>query len=480
MSRRLVAGSAGAFAGVGLFGAVTGYLASQAGAIGPVWAWLAGIATVVFAVIGALQAGRALKVIDEVTRFVRELEAGANPEELRLPPSEKSAMLARALREMTRRLEGSVAALSRDRATFETVLASLPDPVLAVDRDMKLVYANQPANDLFQAGGEGEVYAGLIGRPAIEVLRDHDLVALFEETLRSGKAVTETVDLGLGTPRIFQATVTPIRASGARAPSGADGVEGAVCVMHDQTILRRLERIRSDFVANVSHELRTPLTAVHGFIETLQGGSYRDPARLARSLEIMHQETTRMIAIITDLLHLSRLEAPGSAPNLEPVDLGRMAAEVTELFRSSARAKGIDIAFEGEPGIPRVRADATLIRQAILNLIDNAVKYTESGGSVRVQVDRRGSEGVRVTVADTGVGIPADALERVFERFYRVDKARSRKEGGTGLGLSIVKHTVENHRGRLEIDSAPGKGTSIAFTLPLVIDGPSQTAGNER
>lgn len=361
---------------------------------------------------------------------------------------------------------------------MEAMLQSIADPVLAVDASLNVVFANPPAQELFSISESKENR-----RHAIEVIRDHECVALLERAVALGEALSGTLRLGpaSGNDRIFYVAVSPIL-------GGNHGVSGAVCVMHDQTQLRRLERVRSDFVANVSHEMRTPLTAIHGFIETLRDGSYRNPDRVKRYLDIMHAETTRLIAILNDLLALSRLEGPSGTLAREIVNLAAIACEVGELVRGQAEEKGIRLVVEADED-PKTQVDAgrlgasqppesvqdeeayvvlgdgPSIRRALLNLVDNAVKYTEAGGLVTVRVVPEG-EGVRVTVVDTGVGIPPKDLDRVFERFYRVDKARSRKEGGTGLGLSIVKHTIERHGGRLGIDSTVGKGTTVWFWLP--------------
>lgn len=358
-------------------------------------------------------------------------------------------------------------ALRKERDALAALLEGQPDPVLAVNRDLTVFFANRAAQRLFQSaspGGprHGQVEGGAaargecVGRPAVDVVREHEIHTLIEEGIARRREVAGTVEFEGEPQRIFRVMVAPVESA---------GFEGVVCSFHDETALWRLERIRSDFVANVSHELRTPLTAIHGFIETLQDTLHKHPERALRHLEIMHHETSRLTALINDLLHLSRLEAPGAQLNLEELDLAAVGRDVAELCRRAAEQKGLQLSFSAEEGLPLIRADEGLVRQAILNLIDNAVKYTEPGGRVHVAVGRDG-EGVRLLVKDTGVGIPRDALTRVFERFYRVDKARSRREGGTGLGLSIVKHIVESHKGRLHIDSELGRGTTIGFTLP--------------
>ncbi len=376
---------------------------------------------------------------------------------------ETARRLVRRYREVCRKesetaeLHARIERLEQKRARLEGILEAQPDPVVAVDQAKRVIFGNGPARALF-GGPNGAGEDSLLGRPAQEALRDRSVVALITKAIAEGKTATGAIGIGDSPETIYHVTATPVLRDGEAI--------GAVSVFHDQTALRRLERIRSDFVANVSHELRTPLTAVHGFIETLQDGSYKDPARTLRYLDIMHAETTRLTALISDLLHLSKLESPERALSMEPVDMVNVAREVVELFRRPAEAKGLTLDLEAAPHVPAVRADAALIRRALLNLVDNAIKYTEAKGSVRVKVERD-PIGVRVSVSDTGVGIPPGSLGRVFERFYRVDKARSRKEGGTGLGLSIVKHTVESHKGKLDIESQLGKGTTIWFSLPV-------------
>ena len=255
--------------------------------------------------------------------------------------------------------------------------------MIAVDNALRVVFANKPAREIFSLteGEEGKAFSQR-GSHAIEVIRDHDCVALLQRAVQERRQVSGTLRLGVSPARLrtYHVAVSPIRRSD-------QSVGGAVCVLHDQTDLLRLERIRSDFVANVSHELRTPLTAVHGFIETLQDGSYRDPDRVQRYLGIMHAETTRLIAIINDLLHLSRLEGPTGVLVKERLHLAAIAREVGELVRKRAEEKGLRLTVETSEPLPLVLADGASIQQALLNLVDNAVKYTEAGGSVTVCVE---------------------------------------------------------------------------------------------
>ncbi|HEY8532174.1 MAG TPA: ATP-binding protein, partial [Limnochorda sp.] len=270
---------------------------------------------------------------------------------------------------------------------------------------------------------------------------------------------TRTLRLMRPAERELQIRSAPLR-------SVAGGLDGAVAVLRDVTEMRRLEQVRTEFVANVSHELRTPLTAIKGFIETLLDGAVDDPATARRFLEIVRRETDRLVRLINDLLDLSRLESPHLEVQLVPVDLKPLVEECLELFRHRAASRSIELSCELQGSLWAL-GDASLIRQVLVNLVDNAVKYTPPGGRVWISGGLEGSW-AELAVSDTGPGIPGRALNRVFERFYRVDKARSRDMGGTGLGLSIVRHAVERQGGRVWVESAPGEGSTFRVRLQAV------------
>jgi two-component system phosphate regulon sensor histidine kinase PhoR len=236
-------------------------------------------------------------------------------------------------------------------------------------------------------------------------------------------------------------------------------------VLHDVTALRRLERVRTEFVANVSHELRTPLTAIQGYLETLLGGALEERRHARRFLEIAFNHTERLGRLLNDLTDLSNIELGKVSLRLGPVRFGEVLGSVLDIVRPKAEAGRVGLIADVEPPDLRVNADHDRLAQILINLVDNAVKYTREGGWVTVRV-RPDGKGVEVRVRDTGVGIPRADLPRITERFYRVDKARSRELGGTGLGLAIVKHLVLAHGGELSIDSVEGEGTTVRFTLP--------------
>ena len=267
-------------------------------------------------------------------------------------------------------------------------------------------------------------------------------------------------ELRLASPleRRLQVNALPLRLA-------ADEV-GVVMVLHDITELRRLEQVRTEFVANVSHELRTPLTAIHGYLETLLAGALEEGANARRFLQIVFRHTERLGRLLDDLTDLSNIELGRVSLTLAPTRLDEVVESVLAIIGPKAESGRVRLGRELPSGLPPVLADRDRLAQILINLVDNAVKYTAEGG--RVMVGARAVEGgrVEVSVADTGVGIPPADLPRITERFYRADKARSRELGGTGLGLAIVKHLVLAHGGELAIESEPEQGTTVRFTLP--------------
>jgi len=278
--------------------------------------------------------------------------------------------------------------------------------------------------------------------------------------------VRREVRLTAPAARVLQVHAVPL--------SIAAGETGVVIVLHDISELRRLEQVRTEFVANVSHELRTPLTAIHGYVETLLGGALEEPGNARRFLEIVHRQTERLGRLIDDLTDLSNIELGKVTLRLAPTLLDEVIDSALAVVLPRARTQGVAINVAVPAGLPPVEADHDRLAQILINLVDNAVKYTPRGGQVTIRAAASGPAVMEVLVGDTGVGIPAADLPRITERFYRVDKARSRELGGTGLGLAIVKHLVLAHGGELTIDSALGEGTTVRFTLPLArVAGPA-------
>ena len=369
--------------------------------------------------------------------------------------SEELSGLATTMNQMAVQLANRIDSLTRQRNELEAILSSTVEGVLAVDREQRIIKMNDAAASLFGLDPEGAHDTSLIESIRSSVLQDQ-----VARALASGEATREEIVLHNGGERFIQSQAAAIR--DARGES-----IGAVIVLHDVTQLRLLESVRREFVANVSHELRTPITSVKGFVETLLEGAMDHPEDAQRFLRIVARQVDRLQAIIEDLLLLSRLE---HCPEQTPADremrpLEGLLKSACEFCGAKAAAKGIDLHFACDPAL-RVYVNARLIEQAVINLIDNAINCSEPKAQVRVEAEERG-QAVAIDVHDDGCGIPEVHLERIFERFYRVDRARSREAGGTGLGLAIVKHIARSHGGAVTVQSTLGVGSTFTVTLPL-------------
>ncbi|HEV3022215.1 MAG TPA: ATP-binding protein [Pirellulales bacterium] len=390
----------------------------------------------------------------KVREAADRVAAGDFEHKLRLPDDAEMDHLTEAFQAMSRQWAGRLSALTRRNDEQEAVLASMAEGVLAVDPDERIISLN-PAAARLMGVNPREVE----GRSLPEVVRNADLNRFVADALACKRPIEGDVVLRGARDCVLQAHGTALR-------DGAGHSMGAVIVLNDVSRLRQLENIRRDFAANVSHELKTPITSIKGFVETLLDGALRDAADAERFLRIIARQADRLNAIIEDLLSLSRIEKEADA-----ADIVLAAVSVRELLDTArndcdlpATERNVRISLECD-GKARVRANAALLGQAITNLLDNAIKYSEPGGEVWLSA-RNGDGGVMIEVRDQGCGIAEEHLPRLFERFYRVDKARSRKLGGTGLGLAIVKHIVLAHRGEVTVASQPGKGSAFTIHLP--------------
>jgi two-component system phosphate regulon sensor histidine kinase PhoR len=362
--------------------------------------------------------------------------------------------LARALNETAAHLDRTIRTLTGERNQSSAILRSMIEGVAVIDSKERVVFCNRAFAEILNIDA-----ARCEGRPLVELVRQADLLDLARRALASADSLQGSLIIGTVMPRSFAVTATPVKALEPAA-------NGAVIVLHDITELRRLERVRQDFVANVSHEFKTPLTAIQGFAETLLGGALEDEKNNRRFLGIIRDHAARLGRLTDDLLKLARIEAGKLEVQYQPVSVAELVegCAATTLFKASQRNIALNLSYP--PELPAVRGDAGLLREVLQNLLDNAVQYTSPGGRVDLSAATRDHEAV-ITVADTGIGIPLADQERIFERFYRVDAARSREVGGTGLGLSIAKHIVEAHGGRLWVESTVGAGSQFHFSIPL-------------
>jgi two-component system phosphate regulon sensor histidine kinase PhoR len=368
-----------------------------------------------------------------------------------LPPADDElGALGRSLSTTAEQLRDLVDRVSVESTQREAILSSMLEGVLAVDSNLRITFAN--ASFARAVGASIPVSARM---PVVELVRAPELREVLMRVLTAGESVKRRMQLPAA-ERVFEVQATPLTSGTAR---------GALAILHDVTDLERLERIRRDFVANVSHELRTPLTAIRGYAETLLEGALEDQENNRRFVEIIKAHAIRLNNISSDLLTLSELEAGRARPDPERVAVRAAAESAMRTLESEARLRGVSLTC-GHMEDAQVLGDRLQIEQALVNLLDNAVKFNRPAGEVLMEVTRTGDSRVKITITDTGIGIPYDDLPRIFERFYRVDKARSREVGGTGLGLSIVKHIIERMNGTVSVESQLGKGSTFTLLLP--------------
>lgn len=343
-------------------------------------------------------------------------------------------------------------ALVEEQDKQQTVFNSMVEGLLILDENGRVQFSNPTLATLFDLRHE------IRGQTLLEALRHHELKAVADRSLLEGRVTDFELTLSGAEPRVLQVNAASFRDRD-RAHAGT------ILVFHDLTRIKQLENVRKEFVANVSHELRTPLSLIKGYVETLIDGAKDDPAIALRFLQTIEKHADRLSFLIEDLLTISQLESGQIVLNRQPLVLGEQIDQVIRDLHSRASERAITLSNE-VPADLVVNADGDRFQQVLFNLVDNAVKYGRQGGTVRMGARRLDQEMIEGWVSDDGPGIPAEARDRVFERFFRVDRARSRDAGGTGLGLSIVKHIVQSHGGEVRVETEPGRGCTFFYTLP--------------
>jgi two-component system sensor histidine kinase VicK len=394
--------------------------------------------------------------IREVTRRAQEMAAGNFDQTITVRSQDEVGQLGRAFNLMTAQLKQTLADIRQEQSRLEAILANMADGLLALDAGGRIIKANPAAQRLL-----GQPEEALLGRTVGEVWPDLGL----EEDVREAAERSSTVSRMLLLDANGGATAIQSYVTALQPDPGRPG--GAVIVLHDVTELQRLENMRREFVANVSHELKTPLTTVKSYVETLLDGAVEDPALGTRFLRVVESETDRMVRLVRDLLSLSQMDQGMQGWDIGPVDLPTLVDEAVARLAVPAERKRLQVSRHYQPGLEMANADRDKLMQVLLNVLANAIEFTPEQGRVYVEVLKRGTM-AEVVVRDTGIGIPKEDLPRIFERFYRVDKARSRMLGGTGLGLAIARQIVEMHGGQIGITSDLGKGTEVRFTVPCV------------
>jgi two-component system phosphate regulon sensor histidine kinase PhoR len=414
----------------------------------------AGLAALLVALAVALFSVRRIsRPLQRLVAHARAIGEGRYAPAVAVESRDEFGRLAAAFSEMARRVEEKVRELSQERTQLSAILSSLVEGVLALDQEGRVVLLNPAAEGLFKVRT-----AQVKDRPFLEALRYGPLNDALQEALTKKEPLTKEITLHSPEERVLSVQALPI--------DYGEGRAGVLAALHDVTELRRLERVRQEFVANVSHELKTPLTSIKGYVETLLDGAIDDAANNRSFLQTIQEQADRLMRLIEDLLDLSAIEAKRVLYRLEAVALQGAAERVLQSLRPMASAKGVRIDNRLSEALPPVRADREKLAQILMNLVDNAVKFNQAGGRVVLSA-RVAGDALEVEVQDTGAGIPPEDLPRVFERFFRGDKSHSQETRGTGLGLAIVKHLVEAQGGAVEAESAPGEGSTLRFTLPL-------------
>lgn len=424
--------------------------------------------------IGIFQSGRLVKTIEEITAFSQAVTSGDFRKRLFPKGKDELAELIRNVGTMSQELQRKLQQAEQEKYMIETILMNMTEGLMLTDLKGRILLSNSAVKTLFG------VNSGIEGKTVMETLRKAELVDLIDRVVESKETISREIEITYPKALFLMVTAAPYSVKGE--------LSGTVLTFHDITRLRQLEDIRKDFVANVSHEIKTPITAIRGFAETLLEGALQDQENAHIFLKTIKNHSERLNSLVSDLLTLSRIELGDIKIEKETVDLSNVINTVFETLRDRAQTKGLYLKKEISAGPRDVKADRNRLIQILLNLVDNAIKFTEQGGitirvrNVEFRMRNNGvsrevpqseidiPQSIEISVEDTGIGIPKKHLSRLGERFYRVDSARSRELGGTGLGLAIVKHLVRTHGWEMQIESIPGKGTTIKIIIPSLTE----------
>ncbi len=418
---------------------------------------IAGFAVVVTGcavVIGYRHMGKQAQAVVELTSMADIVSKGGFHRRSLGNAQGEIGTLRDALNTMAESLQGFVRQTEKDNAELLTILASMAEGVIATDARQNILVVNHAAASLL-----GFELAAASGKPLWQVVRMERIIKAAQDAQTSG--LRSMFELGMVAGRHLEVTLSPIHSQ----PDGGGGIRGLVLVIHDTTQSVRYQELRKEFVANVSHELRTPLTVIKGYVETLRDGAMHDPVKCPEYLTTIDRHAGQLTNLVRDLLELSRLESQQELPSRQGVDITQCVRRAIDMLAPAAAKKKQTIAEDIQP-VPMILGNPDYIERAAANLIDNAVKYTGEGGRIAVSLRESGGNAV-IEVSDNGLGIPKDDIPRIFERFYRVDRSRSREMGGTGLGLSIVKHIAQSHGGCVEVTSEPGQGSTFRLKIPI-------------
>lgn len=418
---------------------------------------LAAVVGIIFSMfIGYRLLSSILLPIKDLKNIAKKVAEGQYNEKVVISNNDELGDLAKTFNYMTEELTKNIKEINAQNSKMNAILTSLVSVVIAVDRDMHVMFMNREAEKLFGIS-EGEAQ----GRYVLEVFRNSAILDQVKDLLRARDYIKTEIEIYDRMQRVYHVYANPIL----DFTSTPDNI-GVVMVFQDVTEVRKLENMRKDFVANVSHELKTPLTSIRGFVETLKNGAVDKPEVRDRFLDIIDVETTRLAQLITDLLVLSDIEKQTEQTVKDSISVTKVAEEVVVLLTGTAKEKQVELILEAPETLPPIYGNVNWMKQMFINLIDNGIKYSKEQGVVKVNLSRDG-EMLCIKISDNGIGIDQEHIERLFERFYRVDKARSRSVGGTGLGLAIVKHIILSFNGEIKVLSQVDKGTEFIIRLPI-------------
>ena len=394
--------------------------------------------------------------IIQLTRATKKISQGNYGEKVNYRTDDELGILAQNFNNMSTKLQDTICELQESNTKMKAILTSMINGVIALDNSKRVTFINSNAEDIFGIKEEK-----IKGKYVLEAFRNNPLDDLIENLIYKNVMVKEELEVFNPEHRILNIYSNPIRLT-----DNPNRTIGVLIIIEDITEIRKLERMRKDFVANVSHELKTPLTSIKGFIETLKDGAVEDKKVRDKFLDIVDIEAGRLTSLIQDLLLLSEIENRNTVIDKEAIEVNESIEEVTEFLGELAKAKGITIDSKINNNLPNIYGKKGWFKQMLINLIDNAIKYTPKGGKVTL-TGYTNRNNLIIKVKDSGMGIEEKHLKRLFERFYRVDKARSRQVGGTGLGLAIVKHIVLSFKGDISVKSELNKGTEFVINLPI-------------
>ncbi|MBN3040361.1 MAG: HAMP domain-containing protein, partial [Candidatus Omnitrophica bacterium] len=402
-------------------------------------------------IIGSFLTSKIIRPVEKIIRSSRNFSSGDFSRKININSKDELGELADTLNNMADGLKDKISQIQVQNQQQAAILESMVEGIIVTDNESRIISVNSAFEMIFKvekSQAQGKIF--------LEVIRNHELAGIITDVLENKRFLSRELNLSLPKQGIFKINASPILEQG--------GITGCLLVIHDITQLRQLETVRRDFVANVSHELKTPLTSIKGFVETLLSGALEDKENSRHFLEIIQEHAERLDRLISDLLDLSCLESKEQVIEKEKINFKYLVYEVSVSLKTALEKKNI-VFDNGLPADMFLNVDRNKIAQVLTNLFDNAIKFNRDNGTVKIYSQDLGDK-IKILVEDSGLGIPAKDIPRIFERFYRVDKARSRELGGTGLGLSIVKHIVELHQGLVGVESTEGLGSKFWFTLP--------------